>query len=369
MKLPVLTPEEQQQFDNGVMQVNGKSMNRTALGIIDAFLRLYPQATFTDLKEAFPDHLNPTAPKQAPKSIFKPYSNRDFGVVHNLAEIETEFQKAGIPYHGLFFTEPDTLFKTADGVTVIVNKLWETTDSESKASDIEQLANQAKKYGIVVNKFEPKSAFSRGTYSLDLIQPALAEKLSGNSTPPVHTESPPAIQEEKKKIPVWVWILLGLLLLLLLLWALGLFNSNKNTEAVAPIATPDTVYTERIVTRVDTVFVETIEELETKFNSVEYQVKKFDIPEEAKFALYDLAKVMNKHPEVKLKIEGHTSKEGNPQFNKTLSENRAKTVVQFLIQRGVDSTRLSYEGMGSSVPLDSVNLDKNRRTEFIVITE
>ena len=367
MKLPTLTLEEQQQFEHGVMQVNGKSMNRTALGIVDAFLKLYPQATFADVKAAFPDHLNPTAPKQAPKSIFKPYSNRDFGVVHDLSEIQTEFQKAGLPYEGLFFTEPDTFFKTADGVTLVVNKLWESNDAESGVSDLEQLANQAKKYGIVVNKFEPKSAFSRGTYSIDNIHPVLANKLGGKIEPPKPLA--PVVPEKKSGVPIWVWIVGGLILLLLLLWTLGVFNSKKYPEGISEKTTPDTIYTERIVTRVDTVFVETIEDLESKFNTVQFSVKKSDIPEEAKYALYDLSKVLNKNTDVKLKVEGHTSKEGNPQFNKTLSESRAKAVVSFLIGRGVDSTRLSYEGMGSTIMLDSINLEKNRRTEFVIVSE
>ncbi len=367
MKLPHLSVEEQQQFEQGVMQVNGKSMNRTALGIIDAFLKLYPQATFADLKAAFPDHLNPTAPKQAPKSIFKPYSDSDFGVVHDLAFIQSEFAQAGLPYDGLFFTEPETQFKTADGITVVVNKLWESTDAESGSSDLEQLANQAKNYGIVVNKFEPKSAFSRGTYSIDVIHPVLASKLGGKIEAPKSVT--PVVPEKKSGLPIWVWIIGGLILLLLLLWALGLFNSKKPAEVTSERTTTDTVYTERIVTRVDTVFVEAIEDLESKFNTVQFAVKKSDIPEEAKYALYDLAKVLNKNTEVKLKVEGHTSKEGNPQFNKTLSEKRAKAVVAFLISRGVDSTRLSYEGMGSSVVLDSINLDKNRRTEFVILSE
>ncbi|MFN5306019.1 MAG: OmpA family protein, partial [Bacteroidota bacterium] len=271
-------------------------------------------------------------------------------------------------YQSLFFTETEPQFKTSDGVTVLVTKLWETLDSDSQKSDLEQLAERAKKYGIVVNKFEPRSSFTRGTYSLDVIQPLLASKLSGKASNSKIPNAPPVAVEKKKKTSAWIWLLILLALGLLFLWFSGYFKSNKEATGMVNPA-PDTVYKEKIITRVDTVFVEAIEELESKFNSVQYQVKKYDIPEEAKYALYDLAKILVKHPEVMLKVEGHTSKEGNPQFNKTLSEKRAQSVVAFLIDRGVDSTHLSYEGMGSSMPLDSVHVDKNRRTEFVILSK
>lgn len=369
MNLPQLNQLEQTQFAQGVVQVNGKAMNRTALGIIDAYFRLYPKATFADLKTAFPDSLNPTAPRQAPKSIFKPYTNRDFGVVHSLQEIESEFSKAGLPFDGLFFLEESEKFKTSDGVFVVVNKLWESLDAESKASDLERLANQAKKYGIVVNKFEARAPFARGTYSIDILQAALFDKITGN----VKTIEKEVIVErtlEKKVIPIWMWILIALLLVPLILWLLGYFNSeSKIVEKEKVVVRVDTVTTEKIVKVIDTVYVQEIAELETKFNAVQFNVGKADLPDDAKYALHDLAKVLNSRPKVSLRIEGHTSKEGDVTFNQALSEKRAKTVVDFLISRGVDAGRLSYAGLGSSIPLDSEHPDKNRRTEFIIVNE
>lgn len=361
MNLPKLTPEESQQFKNGVMQVNGKAMNRTALGIIDAFLQLYPQATFADLKAAFPDSINPQAPRQAPKSIFRPYSERDFGVVHSLEEIQTEFEKNELPYQGFFFLEENEKFKTADGVTVVVNKLWESNDDISGRSDLELLAEHAVKYGIVVNKFEPRSSFSKGSYSIDIIDPALKDKLSGK----VQYVEKEVVKEktvEKKVIPFWVWIILVLAIIAIILWLLG--YCNPKPKIVEKVVTQ-----EKIVTKVDTVYMKEIEELEKKFNAVQFQVGKHDIPEDAKYALYDLSKIMIKNKELKLKVEGHTSKEGNLAFNQALSEKRAKTVVDFLISKGVDSTRLTFEGLGSTKPIDENDLEKNRRTEFIAEEE
>jgi len=360
MKLPNLTPEEQKKYENGVIQVNGKAMNRTALGIIDAYFTLYPKTTFAELKEAFPDSINPSGPR-APKTIFKPFTDRDFGVVHSLDEIKTEFTKAGLPYEGLFFLEKNEMFKTSDGVTVIINKLWESKDTLTGESDLENLAKQALKFGIVVNKFEARTAFGKGSYSLDFLQPELLEKISGK-TKIIEREVIREKTIEKKVIPFWVWILLALALIPLILWMTGVFNSK--TE-VKEIIKTDTI----VQVKVDTVYIKEIEDIQTKFNAVQFTVGKADIPEDAKYALYDLAKVMQKQPNLKLKIEGHTSDEGDANFNQQLSEKRAKAVVDFIIGRGIDASRLTYEGKGSSAPIDIKNKEVNRRTEFVIIEQ
>jgi outer membrane protein OmpA-like peptidoglycan-associated protein len=358
MQLPILSFEEQSKFEAGVIQVNGKAMNRTALGIIDAFFTLYPKTTFSQLKEAFPDSLNPSGPKQV-KSIFQPYTEKEFGVVHSLEEIKTEFAKANLPFDGLFFLEEKEMFKTSDGVTVIVNKLWESKDNSTGKNDLENLANQAQKFGIVVNKFEARKAFSRGTYSLDIIQNELFSLISGKTTI-IEKEVIRERTVEKKVIPFWVWIVLALALIPLILWLLGMFKSE-------PIIVEKTIIKTNTIQKTDTIYVKEIETIESKFNSVQFKVGNAELPEDAKYALYELAKVMEKQPDLKLRIEGHSSKEGDATFNQQLSEKRAKSVVDFLVERGVVGSRLSYEGKGSSEPLDINNNDINRRTEFVII--
>lgn len=83
----------------------------------------------------------------------------------------------------------------------------------------------------------------------------------------------------------------------------------------------------------------------------------------------DLVKLLNENPSVKLQLEGHTSAEGDDNFNKKLSTSRAKAAVDFLVANGIDSSRLSYSGLGSSQLKNTANpeVDENRRVEFIVI--
>jgi outer membrane protein OmpA-like peptidoglycan-associated protein len=69
-----------------------------------------------------------------------------------------------------------------------------------------------------------------------------------------------------------------------------------------------------------------------------------------------------------VKIVGHTSADGDANYNLKLSEGRAKAAVDFLLSRDVDKSRLKWEGKGSQELKDpsNPNSEVNRRTEFIV---
>lgn len=361
MNLPKLSPEEQKQFENGVIRVDGTAMNRTALGIVAAFFRLYPNTTFQELKEAFPDSINPSATRNT-KSIFKPFTDRDFGVVHSLEEIKNEFQKAELPYNTLFFLEENEMFLTSDGITVIVVRTWDNKDLETGESDLKNLAKQALKFGIYVDKFEFTKAFGKGSYTIEVINNDLFDKITSKT---IVIEKEKIVEREvikektieKKVIPFWVWIILGLGIILLILWLSGVFKSD-------PVIIEKEVV--KTVVQIDTVYVKEIENIEAKFNSVQFSVGSSELPEDAKFALYDLAMIMEKHPEIKIKVEGHTSDEGDVKYNQQLSEKRAKAVVDFIVSRGIDASRFKFEGKGSSIPIDKNNREVNRRTEFII---
>ena len=74
----------------------------------------------------------------------------------------------------------------------------------------------------------------------------------------------------------------------------------------------------------DTVYVEQIEEIQKEFNAAQFEQGKADLNDDAKLALHDLAKVLNRNPKLKLSIEGHTSSEGTEAVNQKLSEDRAQ---------------------------------------------
>lgn len=93
---------------------------------------------------------------------------------------------------------------------------------------------------------------------------------------------------------------------------------------------------------------------------------------ESKAALDDLAENLKTHPTAKVKIEGYTDNTGSEEFNEKLSRDRANTVRSMLIARGVDPSRITTEGHGSSSPVASNDDDegraKNRRVEVSVQT-
>ena len=81
---------------------------------------------------------------------------------------------------------------------------------------------------------------------------------------------------------------------------------------------------------------------------------------------------LNTNPNLKIEIGGHTDNVGSKAYNKTLSENRAKSVYTYLISKGIDKDRLSYKGYDFSIPIADNATEEgralNRRTEFKVIS-
>ncbi len=78
-----------------------------------------------------------------------------------------------------------------------------------------------------------------------------------------------------------------------------------------------------------------------------------------------VAQVLNKYPGTHIRIEGHTDARGPETYNLQLSERRAQTVKQALVQRGVDSSRVTVIGYGESRLIAS-NHDANRRVAIVI---
>jgi len=73
-----------------------------------------------------------------------------------------------------------------------------------------------------------------------------------------------------------------------------------------------------------------------------------------------------------IEVRGHTDAKGSDSYNLRLSENRAKSVVDYLVSKGVNPKRLKYKGYGKSIPIDTNETEegrsKNRRVEFKIIS-
>jgi len=106
-------------------------------------------------------------------------------------------------------------------------------------------------------------------------------------------------------------------------------------------------------------------------NNIFFDTNKFDLKTESLAELEKLVDFMNLNPTLKIEISGHTDNVGSDQTNQVLSENRAKSVYQYLVSSKIDASRLVYKGYGETQPIAANDTDegrqKNRRTEFKII--
>jgi outer membrane protein OmpA-like peptidoglycan-associated protein/tetratricopeptide (TPR) repeat protein len=102
-----------------------------------------------------------------------------------------------------------------------------------------------------------------------------------------------------------------------------------------------------------------------------FDFNKFQLKPESQIELDKVVQLLKDNPSLKIKIYGHTDNVGKPKDNLTLSNNRAKAVVSYVVAKGIVATRLSFQGLGAAQPIsDNKSEDgkaKNRRTELKIV--
>jgi len=105
--------------------------------------------------------------------------------------------------------------------------------------------------------------------------------------------------------------------------------------------------------------------------NVFFETNKFDLKPKSKVELNKLVDFLTKNPTVTIELSGHTDNVGNSKANQILSDNRAKAVYNYLIEKGITTERLSTKGYGDTQPIASNDTEEgraeNRRTEFKVL--
>ena len=110
--------------------------------------------------------------------------------------------------------------------------------------------------------------------------------------------------------------------------------------------------------------------------NIYYDFDKWDIREDAKPELNKLIKILKDNPTIKIELYSHTDSRGTNAYNLKLSDNRAKAAIAYLIESGIDSSRLTAIGFGEEKLLNSCSDNvtctdeqhqENRRTEFKII--
>lgn len=104
---------------------------------------------------------------------------------------------------------------------------------------------------------------------------------------------------------------------------------------------------------------------------IEFEFDKDVLRESAYPILDEIVKALKNNPEITLvEIEGHTDQQGDDAYNLDLSRRRAATVMRYLVDRGIDKSRLTSQGYGESRPLDPRHTQEaykvNRRVAFSI---
>lgn len=105
--------------------------------------------------------------------------------------------------------------------------------------------------------------------------------------------------------------------------------------------------------------------------NVFFETAKYDLKEQSRVELDKLVAFLTKNPNLKIELGGHTDNVGDKKMNQVLSDNRAKAVYSYLVQKGIAKERLTTKGYGDTIPIADNNTEvgraENRRTEFKVI--
>ena len=107
--------------------------------------------------------------------------------------------------------------------------------------------------------------------------------------------------------------------------------------------------------------------------NVFFDYNKYSLKPESYTELDRLVKIMQDNPSIRIELSGHTDSRGSDEGNQKLSENRAKSCVDYLISKGIAADRLEYKGYGETKPIDTNDTEEgmanNRRTEFKILSK
>jgi outer membrane protein OmpA-like peptidoglycan-associated protein len=82
-------------------------------------------------------------------------------------------------------------------------------------------------------------------------------------------------------------------------------------------------------------------------------------------------KLLKENPAIEIELSAHTDSRGSDEYNFKLSDNRAKSCVEYIISKGVPASRIVSKGYGESMPVADNETDENRqlnrRVEFKIM--
>jgi len=291
------------------VHVKGFANNRTVEGVLNAYTLIHPNCSLADINKAFPASIHSTKlPILGTKE--------DFDKSQSTGKLQDDYMKIKINYK-----KGKRNCKTA-----YMLQMWSVEDTQ-------KLMQYATKEDIDITDFKKRQYFVPGSYSLTYVN----GWKPGKSAPKPNTGA-----RKSAKGLGWLIVLSAIILAVLLFFLFR--HLGKEKEAT----------------------IEKVAQVETAFNAVQFAHDSYALSVDAQLVLDKLAGVMLSNELFTLRVEGHTSKEGDDSYNQRLSEHRAKATCDYLVAKGVAQERVEYAGMGSSKPIDETRLAPNRRTEFIL---
>ena len=352
------------------IRVHGKSQSRTALGIVNAYLKLNPDSTPSEVQQAFPKTLN-----------------RRCSADNLIIPMEET-----VGHEKTFFEREDELIEFKTGEKYALVEIWDK-------DDFNNICEHAKQYGIEAAK-EGTKPFERGSFELEYPDEVL----------------------QKSRLKWWWWMLLIILLLLLIFFCCkkcrcertcashqaGVVENvaaepsdmeSTENDSEQPEASTDDLIADNgasVSIRLPDGNV-----LELAKNSQEYKLFSFLHSSETQVdadktkgwitmdkvgfesgktilsaksdqQLKNIARIMLFFPDSHLKIGGYTDNTGTDEINAKLSLERAKVTAEKIAASGIDANRLAYEGFGAQHPVCQANDTEecraaNRRVDIRVI--
>lgn len=113
-----------------------------------------------------------------------------------------------------------------------------------------------------------------------------------------------------------------------------------------------------------------------KLNPIYFDLDKHNIRPDAALELAKVVEVLKDYPRMKIDIRSHTDSRASDAYNLKLSERRAKSTAEWIIEQGIEASRITYKGYGETqlvnkcvngVKCSEEEHEENRRSEFIVL--
>jgi peptidoglycan-associated lipoprotein len=105
---------------------------------------------------------------------------------------------------------------------------------------------------------------------------------------------------------------------------------------------------------------------------VYFEFDRYDIRPEAAPLLKENAALLMKYPKMKIQVEGHCDERGTSEYNLSLGERRADSVMKYLFSLGISRDRISTISFGEERPFDSSHTEegwsKNRRAHIVIVS-